>query len=404
MRALVIGSGIGGPVVATALRRVGVEAVVHEAHDGPAEGLGSFLTLAPNGLAALRTLDLLAPVRSAALFPSTRIEFQNGSGRRLGLLDDGSDELDDGLQTVTVMRGTLQRVLAEAARAQGARIEYGRRLVGFTATDDGVTAEFADGSTAHGDVLIGADGLHSPVRRIMDPAAPRPAYTGLLNLGGSAPPLPVPATPERTMRMVFARRAFFGHQTAADGRTHWFVNFPHPELDRAAIAERDAEQWRRHVLALFADDHPAITQILRASPVDGFRPVGVYDIASLPRWTSGRVALLGDAAHAVSPSSGQGASLAVEDAVLLAACLRDVADPAAALRTYERLRRGRVERIVAEGRRRGGQKLVTSRIGVLLRDLTLPLVFRLIAMRGGHSWMFDHRVDLADPVRETVSG
>src|SRR5690606_5732559 len=132
---------------------------------------------------------------------------------------------------------------------------------------------------------------------------------------------------------------------------------------------------RALALERFAGDLPEITEVLAASPVRDFTAHGVYDIASLPRWCDGPVALLGDAAHAVSSSSGQGASMAIEDAVTVARCLRDVPGPDEALRRYERLRRGRVERIVAEGRRRGDDKLATGRLRVLLRDLMLPLVF-----------------------------
>ncbi|PSL00933.1 2-polyprenyl-6-methoxyphenol hydroxylase-like FAD-dependent oxidoreductase [Murinocardiopsis flavida] len=397
MKALIIGSGVGGPVAAAAFKRVGIDSVVYEAHQSTAAALGSFLSLAPNGLAVLRALDLLDPIRAQAELPTTAIQFQNGSGRSLGVIPDNSEQLGADLSTITIMRGALQDSLAEAATAQGARIEFGKRMVGYTETENGVTVEFDDGTTDHGDVLIGADGIHSRTRSILDPAAPKPEYTGLLNCGGVAPPVDAPGTPESTMRMIFGSRAFFGYQVAPDGSVYWFVNFPYREPGRAELAAQDPAEWRRHIIDLFSDDSAFITRILEASPVENFQTFGVYDIASLPHWSRGRVGLLGDAAHAVSSSSGQGASLAMEDAVTLAKHLRDIDDPVKALHAYQEARRPRVESIVAEGRRRGNNKLTTGTVQVFLRDLTLPVVFAMISWRKKHSWIFDHRIDMAAP-------
>ncbi|MFE9245958.1 FAD-dependent monooxygenase [Nocardiopsis sp. NPDC006938] len=393
-RALVIGGGICGPVTAVALRRAGIDARVHEAHPGPGAGVGAFLTLAPNGLAALRTLGMLGAVRAAAGCATTGIEFVNGAGRRLGLLPDGSASGPEELRTVTVERDALQRALTDAAREQGVPVEYGKRFVGYTENATGVVAEFSDGTTAEADVLIGADGIHSPVRRQMDPEAPGPEYTGLLNVGGRVGAVAVAPTPEATARMLFGARAFFGYQTAPSGDVYWFANFGHEQHARERLAALDDATWKKRVLELFADDHPDVTAILEAAAPARFRPLGVYDLASLPRWSRGRVALAGDAAHAVSSSSGQGASLAAEDALVLAACLRDLPSHEEAFAAYERLRRDRVERVAKEGRRRGNRKAGSSHPAALFaRDLTLRVVFALIARFGGHSWINDHRVD-----------
>lgn len=393
-KVLIIGGGIGGPIAGAALRRAGIEAVVYEAHSGPGDDLGAFLTLAPNGLAALRTVGMLDTARRAASFPTTNIEFVNGAGRRLGLLPDGSEKGPAELRTVTINRGALQRALAEAAQEQGVRIEYDKRFVGYTETDTGIIAEFADGTTAEGDVLLGADGIHSPVRRIMDPDAPSPDYTGLLGIGGYVRAEGVAPTPEATTRMVYGKRAFFGYQTAPSGEVFWFANLGHSELSREEIAARGDDAWKRYALEVFADDLPDVTTILEAAGPERFRPLGSYDMASLPRWSRGRAALLGDAAHAVSSSSGQGASLAAEDALVLATCLRDLPTVEEAFAVYEQRRRDRVERVAAEGRRRGNQKSGSAHPAALfMRDLTLRVVFAMIARFGNQAWMNDYRVD-----------
>ncbi|RKS06991.1 2-polyprenyl-6-methoxyphenol hydroxylase-like FAD-dependent oxidoreductase [Nocardiopsis sp. Huas11] len=403
-KALIIGGGIGGPVAAAALRRVGVDAVVYEAHAGPGDHLGSFLGLAPNGLAGLDTLGMLDPVLAASAFPSTRIEMVDRKGRRLGLLDDGSDRLPDRLRTITVTRGALQRALAESALDQGVPIEYGRRFTGYTEGPDGVVAEFADGSTAEGDVLIGADGLHSRVRGVMDPDAPRPDYTGVIGSGGHVPALDIEPTPPATTRMVYGRRAFFGYQTTPEGGVFWFTNLGHSELTREEIAARGDEEWKRFALDAFAGDPPVITTILEAEDPARLRPLGSYDMASLPRWHRGRAGLLGDAAHAVSSSSGQGASLAIEDALVLARCLRDIPAVPDALAEYEAQRRDRVEKIAAEGRRRSNQKIGSDHpVALVMRDLMLRAVFAIISRFDGTSWIHGYRVDIDAPAR-TGSG
>lgn len=392
-KALVIGGGVGGPVAAAALRRVGLEPVVYEAYPGPADGRGEFLTLAPNGLAALKSLGMLERVRAAASFDTTRIEFVNGAGRRLGLLG-GEEDVPPELRSVTINRAALQRAVVEGAAEQGVAFEYGKRLTHYTEDAAEVTAEFDDGATATGRVLVGADGIHSAVRGTMLPDAPRPDYTGLLGIGGYSPALDVPPTPEATTRMVFGARAFFGYQTASSGETLWFANLGNSEMTREQIADYGEAAWKRYALELFGGDMPAITTILRAAEPAAFRPRGIFDLVSLPRWHRGRAVLLGDAAHAVTPSSGQGASLAIEDALELARRLRDHDEVPRALAAYEHARRGRVERIAAEGRKRGAQKAGSSHPAALaLRDVSLRVVFGLIRRFGSQKWITDHRVE-----------
>ena len=124
-----------------------------------------------------------------------------------------------------------------------------------------------------------------------------------------------------------------------------------------------------------------------------------YDIPTQPLWHKGRVVLVGDAIHAVSPSAGQGASLAVEDALVLAKCLRDREDHALAFATYERLRRARVERMVQHGRKVGQAKVMTHPIGVWLRDMSMPLIFKLFANPAALDWIYSYKVDWDEPVK-----
>jgi FAD-dependent urate hydroxylase len=397
-KALIIGGGIAGPVTAMALQRAGVESVVYEAYDTSAGlGAGAFLTVAVNGLDALRTLDAHEPVLDAG-FPTRNIEFFSGTGKRLGEVPIGGT-LPDGTDTHTIKRADLYRVLHDQAIRRGVRIEHGRRLVDAETTPDGgVVARFADGSRAAGDLLIGADGIHSRTRRIIDPTAPEPRYTGLGNIGGFTRNASVNTKPGIYV-MVWGRRAFFGYTVSPSGEIWWFANPPSArELTRAELAATTTEQWKRWLIDLFADDASPAVEIIEATTGE-LPATNQYDVPSVPTWHRGPMVIVGDAAHATSPASGQGASMAIEDAVVLAKCLRDLPDIRQAFAAYERLRRERVERVVAQGARSSSGK-AAGPIARVLRDLMLPVILKRVASGGEKSlaWMYDYHIDWDEKV------
>jgi 2-polyprenyl-6-methoxyphenol hydroxylase-like FAD-dependent oxidoreductase len=381
---LVIGAGIAGPAVGIALRRAGFQPVIYEASDGPRDDAGAFLNVAPNGLSVLRTLGLDGIVQRRG-FQNDRLVFQNESGRRLASVPVGG---------VTIMRGALSRALREAAEQAGVRCEFGKALTSIEAHAGGVVAHFLDGTIASAGCLVGADGLHSRTRDCYFPGAPKPAYTGILNLGGVVrTSLPPTGT---AMHMIFGHRGFFGYAVQPGGDTYWFSNFvQRGEPARGSLAKVSADQYRRELCALHRSDPPEIGEILRAISGD-IGAFAVYDIPSLPMWHRGTVCLIGDAAHAVGPHVGQGTSLALEDAVVLAKCLRDIRDPAHAFATFERQRRSRVERIVRQSRRTGQQKASAGWIARKMRDLVLPVFLRKGAAAAGE--MYRYRVDWDEPI------
>jgi FAD-dependent urate hydroxylase len=391
-KALIVGGGIAGPVTAMALQRAGIDPVVYEAYDTSA-GLdaGAFLTVAVNGLDALRTLDAHEPVLAAG-FPTRNIEFFSGSGKRLGEVPIGGT-LPDGTVTHTIKRADLYRVLHDEAIHRGIHIEYGKRLVDAEITPDGgVVARFEDGARAAGDLLIGADGIHSRTRRIIDPVAPEPRYTGLGNIGGFTRDASVDTRPGIYV-MVWGKRAFFGYTVSPSGEIWWFANPPSArELARAELVAT-TEEGKQPLIYLFADDATPAVEIIRSTT--GELPgTNQYDMPSVPTWHRGPMVIVGDAAHAASPASGQGASMAIEDAVVLAKCLRDLPDIKQALAAYEQLRRERVERVVAQGARSSSGK-AAGPIARVLRDLMLPVILKRVASSGEKSlaWMYGYHVD-----------
>jgi len=392
--ALVIGGGVAGSVAAMALQRAGMDSVVYEAYPGGADDAGAFLTFASNGLDALRTIDAHRLVLAEG-FPTPRMEIQSGTGKYLGNVPNGGT-LPDGTVSQTLKRSDLYRVLRDEALRRGARVEYGKRLVDAETTPDGVVARFEDGTQSEGDILIGADGIHSRTRRIIGPSAPGARYIPVLNIGCYASDVRVDAEPG-TFRMIFGKRAFFGYAVHPSGEIWWFANPPRAdEPTSAELAAISTEQWREMLTDLFAGDDTPAVEIIRATRgrLAGW---ATYDLPSVPTWHRGPMIIIGDAAHATAPSSGQGASMAIEDAVVLARCLRDLPDTRGAFAAYEKLRRGRVERIVAHGARTSNSK-AAGPVGRVLRDLMMPAILRRVANGGSLAWMHDYHIDWNEKV------
>jgi 2-polyprenyl-6-methoxyphenol hydroxylase-like FAD-dependent oxidoreductase len=180
------------------------------------------------------------------------------------------------------------------------------------------------------------------------------------------------------------------------GGTVWFANVPRAKVGEAERAATTAEQWRRRLVELFAGDRGPAGDLIAAGRLE-LAGDNTHDLPQVPTWHKGPMVVIGDAAHAPSPTSGQGASMAAEDAVVLAKCLRDLPDIPRALAAYEGLRRGRVERIVARGARTGSTK-TPGPAGRVLRDLLLPLVFRFAVTDRSMAWIYDHHLDWDAPV------
>jgi FAD-dependent urate hydroxylase len=391
--ALIVGGGVAGPVTAMALQHAGIDAAVYEA-DTPTTGeVGSYLSVAANGIDALRAIDAHRPVLAAG-FPTPTNVLWSGRGKRLAAVSNGG-RLADGTTAHTIKRARLYRALHQQAADRGVRIAFGRRLAGAETTLDGrVLARFADGTEATGDLLVGADGVHSVTRRLLDPAAPGGRYVGLVNFGGYTPDAALD-TELGAWQLIFGRRAFFGYTVDPAGGAIWFANVPRPPVSPAEREATTAEQWREQLLALFAPDRGPATRLIAAGGLELFAD-NTHDLPRVPVWHNGSMVVIGDAAHAPTPTSGQGASMAAEDGVVLARCLRDLPDVPRALEVYERLRRRRVERIVAQGARTGSAK-TPGPVGRVLRDLLLPLVFRFLVTDRSLAWIYDHHLDWDAP-------
>ncbi len=384
--ALIIGGGIAGPVAALALRKAGIEATVHEAHPDTAHGTGGGMSIAPNGMDALDAIGVGHLVRPLG-HPMTGMVMQDWAGRRLGEFGN-----PPGVPPMRfVWRADLYQALYDEVARRGVRVEHGKRLVGVEEGPDRVTARFADGTRASADILIGADGIRSTVRSLIEPSAPAPRYAGLISFGARVDDPAVPSTGGK-MLMSFGRHAFFGYQVFDDGTAVWFANVPHREPMSAAEARgTTAEDWLPLLADRFAEDRtPACDLVNRTDPADLLVVGPMENMPRVPAWRRGRMVLVGDSAHAPSSSSGQGASLSIESAVQLARCLRDLPHDQA-FAAYERLRRPRVEKVIAATARKNSAK-AAGPVGRVANAMLLRAVCRL-AKPEKAAWMFDYRID-----------
>jgi 2-polyprenyl-6-methoxyphenol hydroxylase-like FAD-dependent oxidoreductase len=384
--ALVIGGGIAGPATALALHKAGIEATVFEKFPSSADGLGGLLMMAPNGLQALSVIGLEDAVGAAGQ-PIARMIIADGRGR--DIMEFGGIP---GLPPSRILwRSDVYRVLRDATLARGIRIEHGKDLVAVDETPTAVTATFADGSTASADVLIGADGIHSIVRRLIDPNTPQPQSDGLLGLGGESD-LTLPGRTD-AIHFVHGTRAFLGYWRQPNGRALWFSNLPHrtfmSTVEARAIPQ---EQWLARLREAYAGDVPAEALVRQTRPERLFVLGSTDMLPEVPRWHRGRMVLVGDSAHAPNHSSGQGASLAIESALELARCLRDLEDPSAAFATYEQVRRPRVARIAREAAQRNRHKAAGPMVTAIMNLVMRLAVKTIMTPEKMFGWVHGYRV------------
>ncbi len=370
MRVMVIGGGIGGLTTALRLHAAGIAVRVYEsAREIRALGVG--INLLPHAVRELTALGLLDALLAAGV-PTGELRYFSKSGQQIWQEPRG---LAAGYQwpQISIHRGALQMLLRDAAAAQlgTEQIRTGHHLAAFTQRGDGtVEARFVDRrsgapvATETADLLIGADGIHSAVRRALYPDEGLPQWNGAILWRAITP-----SAPFLTGRSMFmaghARQKFVAYPitTTADehGRVpiNWIAEL---RFDTTALADR--EDWNRRgnladFLPAFADwrfDWLDIPDLIRRAEVVYEYPM--VDRDPLDTWSVGRVTLLGDAAHPMYPVGSNGASQAILDARALADALAANADIPAALRDYEAHRRPATARITLSNRQQGPERVM----------------------------------------------
>jgi salicylate hydroxylase len=363
VRVLVVGGGIGGLALAVGLRDRGADVEVFE-RAKTFGNTGSGVELTPNGVKSLTCI--CAGLGSAAVrsgWPSTRhvapIPVLRADGKLLRSRDLAGFPEKWGAPLVGILRSELHRLLTEAADRPGAgklTVHHDATVTSVASTARHASLELADGRTAEGDVVIGADGVRSTVRGIVVPGSG--ARYMFASIRGIAP-----RTAEHTDGFVVVGPAghFFAEAVDAQ-RAFWTATVKAPEGSWPA---RSAETAKGDLLDLWGDWAQPMPTMVAATDLSDIVVTDVHDCSPLPRWHSGRVALLGDAAHPIGPVLGQGANMALEDAAFLSKALAE-RDVPAALRWYERTRSRRANRIIRH-----------TRVVALLGHTTNPAAARL---------------------------
>jgi salicylate hydroxylase len=338
----VVGGGIGGLSAALSLLRAGFDVNVYERASALTE-IGAGVQISPNASRVLHGLGLAEDLARSGVKPLAWHQRRWDDGRAL-LRTPLAEPLEAtfGLPHYQMHRADLLSALAAALPAD--RVHLGHRLTGLVDRGDHVEAEFANGARTQADVLVGADGIHSPVRHILfGPEHPR--FSGCVAYRGL-----VPAERLRDLELEVTAQVWMG-----PGRhfVHYFVS-NRRLVNFVAVVEQDSwtrESWTDRgeiadALAAFEGWHAQVRSIIEG--VDETFVWALFDRPPLERWSVGRVTLLGDACHAMLPFMAQGAAQAIEDGATLAPCLAGGgADVAESLRRYERLRAPRTSRLQA---------------------------------------------------------
>lgn len=361
----IVGAGIGGLTAAVSLHDSGVEPVVFEAGES-LSAADAGVVLRTNGLKVLDRLDLGEPVRSAGA-AVTRSRLGKADGTTLREYDLRAVG-DDGSGYVIVRRRELLELLA--GELPDEVVSFGRRCVGFdrpddpTAPDATVTVEFADAPDRELTAVLGADGLGSAVRTTLFPGT-EPASAGEVSYRGLAPAAAVPGVTDAFVEYA-GRGSLAGFGPAGDDSVHWYaIVEPCPGTGRE----------RRDCLRSRVASYPeSITAAVAATPADGIVETPHADLPPLDRWHDGRIALVGDAAHASLPYLSQSASQALEDGYVVGRCLDDCDTVSAAFERYQRNRKWKADYVHETARRTGRLLNVESLPARLVRN-TLTRLF-----------------------------
>jgi 2-polyprenyl-6-methoxyphenol hydroxylase-like FAD-dependent oxidoreductase len=358
-KVLIVGAGIGGLCLARALEREGIEAKVFERASVFAP-VGAGLLVQVGAMLALRRLGLdeavLAGGREVSLGLGLTSTGKTLQSTAMGFL---KDELGAGV--VAIHRAKLHEIFAGAL--ERTQVLLGKTCVGFDDDGAGVTLRFSDGSSERGSLLVGADGIHSTVRRTLFGDEPL-RYAGYTSWRGIA--VRTQGVEDGRVAEIWGRGLRFGFATVSASEIYWFAVANAPEGGR----DDDALEAVRARFNGFCEPVPALVE---ATPRERVFRTDIHDRVPIATWSRGRVTLLGDAAHPTTPNLGQGGCMAIEDAVTLACALAAHEAHQAAFSAYEKLRVERTTRIVEASWSFGRIAQLEGAVSTALRNFVMRL-------------------------------
>ena len=340
----ILGAGIAGLSVALALRQRGYSPRVYERRAVPST-MGAGVTLWPNASFVLEELGLLQNI--GAIGGRLRsVRRQDAAGNPLGGLDIGLLDRTMGYPTYTVLRKHLQEVLLDHAARARIPVEFGRRAVAIEQDVHGrAVAHFENGESIRPDLLIGADGRMESVARKFVAGDNTPVYQGFVNWIGVAQ-APQALVDDISIQDFWGAGERFGCVPIRPDLVYWAAAKARPLTEAVPAAD-----MRKEVEDLFAKWPEPVSGIIRATPENAIRLIAVHDLEPLHTWSRANVLLVGDAAHAPLPTSGQGACQALEDAWHLARCLDGASDGLDdVFQAFANIRASKTARLAEQGR------------------------------------------------------
>jgi len=341
--AAIIGAGMGGLATAANLRRIGIEVTIYEQARAFAR-VGAGIQQGPNSVKVLRGMGLEERVRSVAFHPEMTRYRDAATGDLLWQRTQGAEyEEKYGAPQLLLHRADLHEALASIVPADV--IQRSKKLIDFRQDGDGVDMFFADGSSARADMMIAADGVHSMVReRMHGPEQPR--FTGRVAYRTTFPTALIKNVEVEgsTKWMAKDRHIVIYFTNPRKDEVYFVTSTPEPSFNiESWSTEGDLDQLLRE----YSEFHPIVRGVLEACPA--VHKWALVERDPLPFWTQGRVALLGDSCHPMTPYMAQGAGTSIEDAAILARCLADAStsDIPRALKIYEANRKPRTSWIQA---------------------------------------------------------
>ena len=377
---IIAGGGIAGLSTAIALQQQGIQVTVYDAQVPnviPGTGLG----IGANAIQALDTLHLKNAFITCG-HPLSSIQFISARGRKLNATKFALQDANEA-KYISILRCELLELLRSKIEDPSTIIS-GKPCVGVEQNENKAMLRFQDGSTAEADAVIGADGIQSGIRRqLFNTARIRPA--GYSCWTGITPRLP-DGFDDTYATETWGPAGRVGIVPLSNRRAYWFICI-NDHMNKRSIETLDG------LIEHFKGYHTAIVDILRASDPGQISYQTIMDLQPMPRFTKGRVALIGDAAHAATPNLGQGACQAIEDAVILAKELGRQATVQGALRRYEQLRMKRVNKITRISRMLGVVAQFENEFITSVRNIVMPIV---PASFNNKQLEFIYRVDFND--------
>ncbi|TQR18869.1 FAD-dependent monooxygenase [Psychrobacillus soli] len=362
MEIAIIGGGIGGLCAAVTLQKQGFSVNVYETSP-TFQSVGAGIGIGSNAMQALMNIGVGEKVFANGNVLNTQV-FLNEKGRILNSIDFSVLKELFGQENITIHRAALHRTFLEALEPK--TVHYNKKCVNVDQNGNKVTAYFEDETEVTADLLIAADGIHSPIRKKFVPNS-EPRYSGYTCWRGITENKG--KVDEFTSTEIWSTACRFGMAPMKNGQVYWF----------ACINAREKDPFYQHIerneiANLYKDFPDIVSAIIRDTPTELILHHDIMDIKPLRQFVFNRIVLLGDAAHATTPNMGQGAGQAIEDAIVLGNAFQKYNDVEKALAFYEEKRVARTAKVINLSRQIGAAAQIRSRSLASSRDFLFPMI------------------------------